>query len=517
MATGSFLELYLTIFGWLMYDNLWDILADTGLLYLPFLGLFISHVRKPMESMEGMDAASASQNRIEVDIAFMLTVIVLAGAPFFDLAPASLDYTKPCTATTVSGGATGTNYDAEFNAAGLGGAIARVPPWWYAVMAVSSGITAAAVGSIPCSNDYRMTRYKLNTKNIQDPRLKRELQEFATACYMPSRSDYLANKPALPAGISEDDTEWLGSHYFLNTAGKHYNDTAYRAPLVIQGFPYSAARDTEYPATAIPVWGRPYCNEWWTNGTVGLRKKLLDEVEPNFLSQVQTVLPGWLGMNATEAENRTIRRLLDITESGRPNGQTYSGYGQNEGVGSWFGSLYNHGAAVVGTVATQITEYPKMYMVREAVVVVQAVVLMAIYMLLPFVLLFSGFAWDKMILMAVVIFAVKFWTFLWAVAYWLDNNLIEAVQPGWLAVFVHNDTTLSDDIIEFVVMGMYLGLPIIWTTLIGWAGVEVGHAVGNFTGKTTSTAQSAGQRGGQMANKAARKSGQQASKYAAKK
>ncbi len=58
MATGSFLELYLTIFGWLMYENIWDILADTGLLYLPFLGLFITHVRKPMESMEGMDAAS---------------------------------------------------------------------------------------------------------------------------------------------------------------------------------------------------------------------------------------------------------------------------------------------------------------------------------------------------------------------------------------------------------------------------------------------------------------------------
>jgi hypothetical protein len=516
MATGSFLELYLTIFGWLMYENIWNILADTGLLYLPFLGLFITHVRKPMESMEGMDAASASQNRIEVSIAFMLTVIVLAGAPFFDLAPATLDYTKPCTANTLAGGATGTNYDTEFNAAGLGGATAHVPPWWYAVMAVSSGATASAISSIPCSNDYRMARHRLNTDSIQDPKLKRELQEFATACYMPSRSDYLAEKPTLPAAIPEDDTEWLGSQYFLNTAGKYYNDTAYRAPVEIPGFPYNAARDTEYPATAIPAWGRPYCSEWWGNGAVGLRNKLLDEVEPNFLTQVQTVLPGWLGINATEAENRTIRRLLDVTESARPNGQTYSGYGQNEGAGSWLGSLYNHGAAVVGTVATQITEYPKMYMVREAVVVVQAVVLMAIYMLLPFVLLFSSFAWDKMILMAVVIFAVKFWTFLWAVAYWLDNNLIEAVQPGWLAVFVANDTTLSDDIIEFVVMGMYIGLPMVWTSLVTWAGVQMSGGFDGFTRRSTGTAQSAGGRGGQMAEKGARTTGRLASKASQK-
>jgi len=496
MATGSFLELYLTIFGWLMYENIWDILADTGLLYLPFLGLFITHIRKPMESMEGMDAASASQNRIEVDLAFMLTVVVLAGAPFFNLAPASLDYTKPCTANTLVGGATGTNYDAEFNAAGLGGNTARVPPWWYAVMAVSSGITASAISSIPCTNDYRMVRHRLNTDSIQDPKLKRELQEFATACYVPSRSDYLAEKPTLPAGIPVDDTEWLGSQFFLSTAGKYYNDTAYRAPIEVPGFPYSAVRDTEYPASSIPVWGRPYCREWWNHGTEGLRKQLLDEVEPTFLTQVQTVLPGWLGMTATEAENRTIRRLLDVTESGRQNGQTFSGYGQNEGAGSWLGSMYNHGTAVVGTVITQVTEYPKMYMLREAVVVVQAVVLMTIYMLLPFVLLFSGFAWDKMILMAVVIFSVKFWTFLWAVAYWLDNNLIEAVQTGWLAVFTHDDTTLSNDIIEFVIMGMYAGLPLIWTSLVSWAGMQI-RGLADFS--TANAAGNAGQKGGQTA------------------
>ena len=36
MSVGSHLELFLTLFGWQQYNNLWSILTTTGLAYIPF-------------------------------------------------------------------------------------------------------------------------------------------------------------------------------------------------------------------------------------------------------------------------------------------------------------------------------------------------------------------------------------------------------------------------------------------------------------------------------------------------
>lgn len=70
---------------------------------------------------------------------------------------------------------------------------------------------------------------------------------------------------------------------------------------------------------------------------------------------------------------------------------------------------------------------------------------------------------------------------------------------------------------EFVVMGMYIGLPMVWTSLVSWAGMQMMGGFGGFTDQATASSRTAGQRGGQMADKAARKSGKIASKAATEK
>lgn len=37
MAVGSYLELYLAVVGWQLYDGLWQSLADAELVYIPFI------------------------------------------------------------------------------------------------------------------------------------------------------------------------------------------------------------------------------------------------------------------------------------------------------------------------------------------------------------------------------------------------------------------------------------------------------------------------------------------------
>ena len=85
MSVGSFLELYTALFGWLMYDRIWGVLTETGIAYIPFIGVLVKNFAEPYQSQETKDASTTSIKRMELDIVAMLTVVVLVASPFFDL------------------------------------------------------------------------------------------------------------------------------------------------------------------------------------------------------------------------------------------------------------------------------------------------------------------------------------------------------------------------------------------------------------------------------------------------
>ncbi len=96
MSVSSYLELYLSVFGWRMFDSLWDILTSTGLAYLPFIGMLLRNITMPMYKQDFKEASTASLRGIELDVALMLTVVVLATQPVLDLTLTNLSYTKAC-------------------------------------------------------------------------------------------------------------------------------------------------------------------------------------------------------------------------------------------------------------------------------------------------------------------------------------------------------------------------------------------------------------------------------------
>ncbi len=112
MSVSTYLELYLTLFGWHMYSVFWDIILDTGIAYMPFVGMFLHNIAEPIKSQEAKDASSTSLRRIEIDIFVMFTVIVLAVQPFMTLKYDGMSYTKACSSVgAVQAGKTGTTYD----------------------------------------------------------------------------------------------------------------------------------------------------------------------------------------------------------------------------------------------------------------------------------------------------------------------------------------------------------------------------------------------------------------------
>jgi type IV secretory system conjugative DNA transfer VirD4/TraG family protein len=142
-------------------------------------------------------------------------------------------------------------------------------------------------------------------------------------------------------------------------------------------------------------------------------------------------------------------------------------------------NLANSTAATVGGILEALSFYPAMYMMKTAAPIIQAVVLMLIYLLMPFYFLFSSYNIGKVIFMSIILFSVKFWTVLWAIAHWLDNHLLQAIQPTWFNLYdaVSQNNLLVTLVIDFVIAGLFVVVPLFWSGVLGWAGFRVGNEI----------------------------------------
>ncbi len=75
IGVQSFPELYTLLIGWNLYDQLWTLLTQTGLAYIPFIGIVLRNIARPYESQETTDAATTSLRRMEIDIIATLLII----------------------------------------------------------------------------------------------------------------------------------------------------------------------------------------------------------------------------------------------------------------------------------------------------------------------------------------------------------------------------------------------------------------------------------------------------------
>ena len=115
---------------------------------------------------------------------------------------------------------------------------------------------------------------------------------------------------------------------------------------------------------------------------------------------------------------------------------------------------------------------------------VQALLLMAMYGFLPFVLVFSRYDISMMIGGAVVFLTIRFWNVLWAWAEWIDSNLYEVMYPDSGMLDLGNGA--SQLILDMVSTGLYVIFPLVFTAIMGWFGVKAGEHVGNLMKESVS-------------------------------
>lgn len=514
MGVDSYLELFTTLYGWRLFNNIWSILTTTGIAFIPFIVILIRNVIDVNTSMEANAGGAASVRRLEIQIVTALTVVVLAGQPALNLQAHELRYTPQATLAQPSPGPvdathTGTTYgQTGFTSAP---ASVRIPIWWYGVMAVSSGVNHAIVAGFPSTGEMREMERALRTLNIENATRLREVNEFYTRCYTPARSRYLRDPPTAAAPIltaqGADDPDWIGSHVYRQVGG--YYDSLH-AGNPVPGWPVNPTRDTDQywlDTSGVLDHGIPYCDEWWGHPTLGLRQKLLEDNTrtQRVVTWVQSQFPG---MSAEQRRDLLARNILEQT----PQSYTDSlGQARFAGTdpGFWAGALQTVQGGVAGlglvTFYTLFLE-PTIALILEALPFIQALTLMGIYALLPLVLVFGMYQPSILLVGAIGIFTVKFWAVLWHVALWTDNNLLRSLYPDGVSFLsrMGPEHGLKSILLTMIVAGMYVTLPALWTLMMGWVGYRAMGAINSVADQLSKPAESGGKKGGEVTQKKTR-------------
>jgi len=132
------------------------------------------------------------------------------------------------------------------------------------------------------------------------------------------------------------------------------------------------------------------------------------------------------------------------------------------------------GLATYGLEKTSVSFAAYLRVFLGAAQMVQALVLMGLYSLLPFFILISRYKFSLLIIGTLILFTVKFWTVLWFFAWWVDQNLIQAFYPDTDSVttLFSTDLTLKRIILNFLTGGLYLILPLLLSVYLGLAGIR---------------------------------------------
>ncbi|NPY25271.1 conjugal transfer protein TraG N-terminal domain-containing protein, partial [Pseudomonas aeruginosa] len=198
----------------------------------------------------------------------------------------------------------------------------------------------------------------------------------------------------------------------------------------------------------------------------------------------------WL--NLDEVTEAVIRQV--ISPSSQVKGNVYTDYGGQVGGTVWNG--LSRTAGTFGVALGSLAYFPAMDMVRQALPMVMSFLKMAMIICIPMVLVIGTYQLKVAMTMTVVFFAMMFVDFWFQLARYIDSTILDAFYGSGSPHLSFDpvmglNTATQDAILNFVMGAMFLILPALWITAIGWAGLNVGSVVDGLS-KGTKEVQKAG-------------------------
>ena len=141
-----------------------------------------------------------------------------------------------------------------------------------------------------------------------------------------------------------------------------------------------------------------------------------------------------------------------------------------------------------------------MTVILQALPMIQALILLGIYALLPLIVVISRYSLSILVTGAIAIFTVKFWSVLWYLAMWVDQNLIQSMYPDvntFLLIFTNpGEHDAKRLLLNMLTSMFYLGLPLLWSGMMAWVGIHIGRSIDMSTSELLRPATQAGAQGG---------------------
>ena len=479
LGVQSYAELFTTLFGWQQYELLWDIFTHTGLAYVPFVVLFVRHLALPSTH----PADPFGVQRVLWEGLAMMLVVVFVAQPMISLNASVLHYRTSCETVVqeVFPGRSHTTFDDHFPVP----TSVKVPVFWFAVMAISQGITTAARTGLGCPVALREMMTVVDITSLHDPQLRQELNQFYNQCFLPARQRLFTIKRTLTAheynalfqefvsAHGADDLHWFGSHAFSSVPG--FYDVFY-AQQAVQGFAYDPKRDWQAGqlSSTPPTWGRPSCQDWWLQSKQGLQTRIKEALPVSWLERF------WQQLTQKNKDTILKRLISDV-----PTGYEAA----NQSINHWFPSL----ASTLGVTLKQAQVYPKLYALLQAAPMVRALLLMLVYAFLPVALMLGGYRMKMVVAGAFFIFGIIFWEYLWAWVHWVDDALINALYQDFF-----DRQQAQAKLVDWMVIALVVVAPLFWFSFMGALGIAAGNLSHVMVSNLTQEGEGASKQGGQL-------------------
>ncbi|PBZ49182.1 conjugal transfer protein TraG N-terminal domain-containing protein, partial [Pseudomonas aeruginosa] len=227
--------------------------------------------------------------------------------------------------------------------------------------------------------------------------------------------------------------------------------------------------------------------------------RIKDQVDPDLMTSFLKWAK-WLNQN--EVTEAVIRQV--ISPSSQVKGNVYTDYGGQVGGTVWNGLARAGGT--LGVAMGSLAYFPAMDMVRQALPMVMSFLKMAMVICIPMVLVIGTYQLKVAMTMTVVFFAMMFVDFWFQLARYIDSTILDAFYGSGSPHLSFNpvmglNTATQDAILNFVMGAMFVILPMLWITAIGWAGVQVGALLSDLSNGVKGV-QQAGAQGGGVAKQA---------------
>ena len=465
MYVSTFLELHTTLLGWMLYNVIFGILWETGLLMLPFLWMLLRNSAKSLgEEQEGSHETAVLHVKSTVAA---IVVLMTCMVPLYNVEPSDVKFQPPkqvdgTVPGEVNGATDPTTYADHF---GTATAAVRIPFWWLLLHNLSSGVTHAVIESLPAYSDLREARMLMSTRNIEDPALGAEYRDFYLGCYMPAKRNYevLRQQGLVPAAGEDAQLDWPGSPYLISMRGGYapcggepWCEAAPR-PLYIQQSPELASRV-----------GGSTCGHWWQS----IRTRLLEYArqDQGTVDKIFGHFKWGFGIeNRQEQEDMLVRGMLENFQAT----QTVAGTSEDGNLFTWAGDVVASAGLGVAWVMAEIF----LNTMKQVMPILAALMLMLVVAFIPFALLFGSYSVSSVLGLSFLVFSLIFVQAILAMIGWFDNNLIESMsasEGAWS--FIGRSDNMFEDankkmIINMVLATLYLVAPIVWLSVMGAVGV----------------------------------------------